>query len=371
MGYETRGPRRQGDANQPLWLCSQQSAWPSLEADEDGSSTVGQSIGGALPTVRSTATSAKEAAIPSCSSEPCTDPGRFGSERQGSNGGGGEQAGQLNLPARLGAPTGFILRNSSNVCYINSWCHAANHGRLSTAIRILLKQGSTHLLSLLPWRQALSQWQNVHQQQDVSEFASFLLDFARPEAYQGHWEARLIHEGSPPTIRILDSGACFSPIVIDLTGPTLQRCVYSWHTQANTHALAQAPLLLLLALKRFRMDDDSSTGVIKDTQSVTICAGELVRIPSFDSNAGLSMTIVAYVVMGVVFHIGDTIKAGHYRSALSGSDPTTNQHVLHLSDDNSKLQISTTSNDLINSGGYLVGLRRLDSFSHLEGANRP
>ncbi|CAE7244164.1 unnamed protein product [Symbiodinium microadriaticum] len=168
-----------------------------------------------------------------------------------------------------------------------------------------------------------------------------------------------------------DSCECFSPIAIDLTGPTLQHCVYSWYTQANTHALAQASILMLLALKRFRVDAASSAGVLKDTQSVTIRAGELVRIPGFDSTAGLLTTIVAYVVMGVVFHIGETIKAGHYRSALSGSDPTTNQHVFHLSDDNSSLKISTSSNDLINSGGYLVGLRRLDSFSHLEGANRP
>ena len=286
-----------GDANKPLWLWSQQSTGPPPVAGEDGSSAIGQSIGGAFPAVGPSTTTAAETAIPSCSIEPCSDPSRLGTERQGSNGGGGEQTGQLILSARLGAPAGFILRNSSNVCYINSWCHlqhwmgsglsgSLSHGRLSTAIRILRKQGSTHLLSLLPWRQALSQWQCVHQQQDVSEFAAFLLDFARPEAYKGPWEARLVQEGPPPTTRILDSGECFSPIAIDLTGPTLQHCVYSWYTQANTHALAQASILMLLALKRFRVDAASSAGVLKDTQSVTIRAGELVRILALTAQLG-------------------------------------------------------------------------------------
>ena len=211
----------------------------------------------------------------------------------------------------------------------------------------------------------------MHQQQDVSEFAAFLLNFARPEAYRGHWEARLFPEGPPRITRILDSGLCFSPIAIDLTGPTLQHCIYSWYTQANAHALARAPITLLLALKRFRINASNPDGAVKDMQPVTIQAGELVRIPSFDSNAGLSMTIVIYAVVGVIFHIGNSIKAGHYRSALSGADPTTNKPVLHLSDDNRGLQISDSTNELINTGGYLVGLRRLDSFSHSEGANRP
>ena len=169
----------------------------------------------------------------------------------------------------------------------------------------------------------------------------------------------------------MDSGLCLTPIALDLTGPTLQHCIYSWYTQANAHALAQAPTTFLLALKRFRLHDSSTDGAIKDMQPVTIQAGELVRIPSFDSNAGLSMTIVIYAVVGVIFHIGNSIKAGHYRTALSGADLTTNKPVFHLSDDNRELQISDCTHDLINTGGYLVGLRRLDSFSHSEGANRP
>ena len=53
-------------------------------------------------------------------------------------------------PIRLGVPVGFLLRNSTNVCYMNSWCHLQHamgsgltdelaHGRLSTAMRILRK----------------------------------------------------------------------------------------------------------------------------------------------------------------------------------------------------------------------------------------
>ena len=372
-----------GNVDEPVWLCSQQSAGATHKAHEDGSPTLGEGSGGEIPHYGPAPTPAAEAAVQCSPSKPSS--GSFGLTKEGSEGHGsgrGSEGGQLIPQARLGTPNGFILRNSTNVCYLNSWCHlqhwlghglsdTVSHGRLSTAIRILRTQGPTHLLALLPWRQALSQWRHVHQQQDVSEFAAFLLDFARPEAYRGHWEARLFQEGPPPITRILDSGLCFSPIAIDLTGPTLQHCIYSWYTQANAHALAQAPIMLLLALKRFRINASNPDGAIKDVQSVTIQAGELVRIPSFDSNAGLSMTIVHYAVVGVIFHIGNSIKAGHYRSALSGADPTTNKPVFHLSDDNSGLQISDCTNELINTGGYLVGLRRLDSFSHSEGANRP
>ena len=371
-----------GNADEPVWLCSQQSAGTTPAAHEDGSPTLGEGSGRKVSSDGPTSAPSAEAAVPSSPCEPSAGHCRFAAEGSEGHGGGREESGQLIPPTRLGTPTGFILRNTTNVCYVNSWCHLQHwlghglsdtfsHGRLSTAIRILRKQGPTHLLKLLPWKQALSQWRNVHQQQDVSEFAAFLLNFARPEAYKGHWEARIFQAGPPPNTRILDSGLCLTPIALDLTGPTLQHCIYSWYTQANAHALAQAPTTFLLALKRFRLHDSSTDGAIKDMQPVTIQAGELVRIPSFDSNAGLSMTIVIYAVVGVIFHIGNSIKAGHYRTALSGADPTTNKPVFHLSDDNRELQISDCTHDLINTGGYLVGLRRLDSFSHSEGANRP
>ena len=201
----------------------------------------------------------------------------------------------------------------------------------------------------------------MHEQQDVSEFATFILNFARPGSYNGRWEARRVITVPAPCTRIMDSGTCHSPILLELAGPSLQHCVYSWYTQLNVHALAQAPQLLYLQLKRFR-EGVAINDPQKDDTEVVIAAGELVRIPCFDGSADISMSICKYVVVGVIYHIGASLKAGHYRSALSGRmSETSHRMTFYLSDDHQSLQKSTPSHADINKGGCLIGLRKLDT----------
>ena len=262
---------------------------------------------------------------------------------------------------------GPVLLNRSNVCYINSCCHLLRwlglghdphfaFGRLSVAMRSVSSRGRVHLLSLMPWQQATLSWTHVHRQHDAAEFMHFLLGYSQPAAFCGRWEARISRDDSSQGFELRDSGDCFAPIVVDISGGSLQHCIYHWHIHGQLHALCSPPTFLFLQLKRLNRGD---SGVCKDVTPVDIEAGSMVRFPCFHNSNDLSTYIVNYEVRGVIFHVGLELLTGHYRAALSSHEPSApDGGVFLLTDDNRLASRVDSRNDSVNSGGYLVGLSR-------------
>ena len=102
---------------------------------------------------------------------------------------------------------------------------------------------------------------------------------------------------------------------LEITGPTLQHCIYSWHTQAHVHAHREAPLLLFVQLRRFHYSESDSRAV-KLRTDVRTQVDEVVRLPCYLNSAESSTYMQKYQVVGFVYHIGDSLKARHYKAAL-------------------------------------------------------
>ena len=100
-----------------------------------------------------------------------------------------------------------------------------------------------------PWLRVLAGWEQLHRQHDAAEFISFDLGKSEPEACRGGWQSRLQEDGSN---LVVDSGSCFAPLAIEVTGRSLQHCIYQWHLQHRIQALSSAPQLMFIQLKRFR-----------------------------------------------------------------------------------------------------------------------
>ena len=202
---------------------------------------------------------------------------------------------------RLGRPAGIRLANRSNLCYMNASCNIMNWmwhsegttdalGTLEPAMQGLQRQGTHHLLRSLPWRCALQGWSNIHSQQDAAEFISHLLGYSQPAAYSGSWEARTTYEDPNRHASIVDTGQLLSPLILEISGPTLQHCVFHWHIQNHLHALRRSPRLLFLQIKRFRRTE-AGDDTVKDTTALHIKAAEVVRIPCFVNDVDASTVI--------------------------------------------------------------------------------
>ena len=64
-------------------------------------------------------------------------------------------------------------------------------GRLESQCLQLLRTERTSLLAHDSWRSLLAAWRsNLQQQQDAAEFLHFLLEHAKPAAYEGEWQGR-------------------------------------------------------------------------------------------------------------------------------------------------------------------------------------
>ena len=280
--------------------------------------------------------------------------GQHGTGRCGLETGGGRL-----LRPDLHGPV--LLTRSRSCCHLLRWLGLGHDphfafGRLSMAMRSISSRGRVHLLSLMPWQQATLSWTHVHRQHDAAEFMQFLLGYSQPVAFCGRWEARISRDDSSQGFELRDSGGCFAPIVVDISGGSLQHCIYHWHIHGQLHALCSPPTFLFLQLKRFNRGD---SGVCKDVTPVDIEAGSMVRFPCFHNSNDLSTYIVNYEVRGVIFHVGLELLTGHYRAALSSHEPSApDGGVFLLTDDNRLASRVDSRNDSVNSGGYLVGLSR-------------
>ena len=118
-------------------------------------------------------------------------------------------------------------------------------GRLQAVSGILRAGRGIHLPDCFVLRGLFSTWAMLHQQHDAGEFLHHSLEFARAEAWNGRWEARL----SNPAV-VHDAGTLHQAILLHMRGATLQALLDAWSSQFAVHAITQHNGLLFLQLGR-------------------------------------------------------------------------------------------------------------------------
>ena len=144
----------------------------------------------------------------------------------------------------------------------------------------------------------------------------FVLREARPSAYTGSWQARMLMPQHGTTcLSVVDRGSAFSILALDVQSGTLQQQVDNWSSQYAVHALKVPCQLIMLHLKRYAQ---TSAGVAKDVSCIPVKADELLRVPIFGSQ--LQRTYYTYQVVAMIFHTGSSLNSGHYQAALSAGE---------------------------------------------------
>ena len=159
-----------------------------------------------------------------------------------------------------------VLRNPSQLCYLNSTAYAAAwtilqarlHGagqlNMAPALSLLCKPRKSHtpiaLLAQLPWAALLQGWTNVHRQHDAPELVMHILPRMGVHHADRRWEARW---SVNQHVQVFDHGTLCAPIPMSLPPGEelhLQQVINGWHEQARLHALVEAPALLCIQLQR-------------------------------------------------------------------------------------------------------------------------
>ena len=275
---------------------------------------------------------------------------------------------QLTLQLPVVPPTQSLpakLRNPHAVCYLNAsaqaFCWIGNLlaaprsclGTAQAAVKLLRKQGSPYLPSCLPWGPLLRGWRALRQQNDVAEFMTHLLRAACPAAYKGFWQARY---SNPCTV--LDTGPLDAPLLLDLTGGSLQASVDAWTHQHAVYALLNHSGIVVVQLNRFKRDVG---GISKDTAPLRIEPGESLILPIFAEASDTVLIHQQFRVAYVIYHHGVTPHSGHYQAALCsarGGSAVTAWH-FYICNDNCAPRLAQPA-DLrdIHHNGYLIGLVR-------------
>ena len=261
------------------------------------------------------------------------------------------------------------LRNPHNICYINSflllmiWMHRTtghrtgdSFGRLRQAFEALQRMTSACVLDLFHWHPCLSQWPNISSQQDVAEFALFVLSWSQPAAYLVSWSAKRIgaDDDAGRTV-VTDSGCGFSPLIMDICRGGLQDCFDSWQSQSSMHGLRRETDFLLVQLRRYAQRGGR---VFKTGSPISILPGESVWVPCWDE--GTDMRYVEYHARALIFHLGANLLTGHYRAALSFGARTGLPH-WYLTDDGIHPAMATSEDlQMLAKNVYIVGLVRAE-----------
>ena len=220
------------------------------------------------------------------------------------------------------AVTRMQLRNSGNVCYINTTVHMIAWmleqsgaqvtclGAGANAFKSVLMAGKMcSVLQLFTWRPIFQQWQHGGRQHDVAEFIAHVIHCCQAIVFRGDWEARVM---LGDRLQVDDRGSCTQLISLDVpeNGPwTLQELIDNWGAQARVHALVSAPQWLVLRLSRFRQTSDG-LGKVRSAMSW----GAEVRMPCFGD--GIQTACITYAVKSCAVHLGSRVDEGHYRALL-------------------------------------------------------
>ena len=232
------------------------------------------------------------------------------------------------------------LLNPSNLCYVNTfavsyaWCLAACEGDLCSflgrsweAFRVLLQRSAKpfQLTGLLSWRILLQGWSDITSQHDAAEFADFVLGRLERILCFGTWEAWFVQGGQ--LVRKFDQGLNrHIQVTVSPGEQSLADCIGAWATQEAPTDLedihlrhtplvymlcSPPPPFLLLQIKRF---GNSMAGTQKMFAPVCSEAGRAYFIPVRVNAA--TVTLRAYYLIAVIYHLGETTTSGHYKCIL-------------------------------------------------------
>ncbi|CAE7634730.1 unnamed protein product [Symbiodinium microadriaticum] len=88
-------------------------------------------------------------------------------------------------------------------------------------------------------------------------------------------------------------------------------------------------------------------------------AGEILTLRCFSNAVDTSFYIFQYRVVGLVYHIGLDLKAGHYKAALRGAVRNSSRLAYYIADDARPIAKATSVPIEVQEGGYLVGRQLL------------
>ena len=267
-----------------------------------------------------------------------------------------------------------LVGNSGNICYLNAvaqaiaWLGACAdrpkdcYGKAAVALQKAIASGKHLLPGSLPWMPILSNWPQLHRQQDAGSFCAHLLAYASPPGFGGEWQARL----SNPDMTV-DSGPLLAPLSLEVQGPDLQSAVDAWATQHAVRGLYLPTGVLVLQLKRY---ERVAEGLRKCTSPVTCRPGERIGFPVFLGPTGLDTRTETYRLISCVFHTGHQLDSGHYQAVLcvpavtktavsSSPKPCTPLWSYRICDDNRKpRQTRPKEVEHISENVYLLGFLR-------------
>ena len=272
---------------------------------------------------------------------------------------------RLQLQSQLSVPQGR-LQNPSNLCYLNACAQvfawtgqlvdsaASCYGTAKAAIRPVLAPGKPTLPQSLAWHVILGGWQEVNRQHDACQFMLHLLRHAKPAAYAGEWQARL----TGPDV-VVDAGDLAAPVLLDLAGETVPELLIRWHEQHAVHALCSHSGVVLLQLKRYRIE---GSGPVKDQSAVRWQPGERVAVPTFSDSTGTQIRFEFFRIVWVLCHVGLNAEAGHYQAVVCkpnadvGAEAITSWQGWVLNDNCRPRLLAARDANMLERNCYLFGL---------------
>ena len=272
---------------------------------------------------------------------------------------------------------GVVLSNPSTHCYANAVVHSITWTAAGTPsgipcadpalcrflkwlarpLHLSRQRRPVSLWGTRSWVDIVQAWQEPDRQHDVGEFLQFLA----PKLAIGHgrdrWQARELSEAH--AVQVMDQGTLWpltltAPLVplpqsadsVSCNQPvSLQKLVIQWRNQAARHAMLSEPAWLPVQVSRF-----DSQGH-KTSRPVQI--SDAVYLPSFVGHT-LQTTSHRYQLTAIIFHVGESLLAGHYRTALCA-----NGSIVSITDDG---MISQTASEadarFVYSNAYIFLLRK-------------
>ena len=246
-----------------------------------------------------------------------------GRHAKGQSGTGVDEDAQSRRPSTTSAQTLLLearLHNSTNTCYLNAFFHALvwqvttrTETRLPQAWLAALRQVSVKPLSLL--RFFLLGWEQPHVQHDVAELASLLLRQLSWLPCVVSWSRRLqVERGLQNLQAMQDSRIWHLDPSGGLQSSVLQDAINSWHGRITVQALHSPADTLWVQLPRFVHE---GTDVRKVAQTLRLDSSHRhFRVPVFRSPDSVEISWHEYCVSAAIYHLGQTVHAGHYRSIL-------------------------------------------------------
>ena len=157
--------------------------------------------------------------------------------------------------------------------------------------------------------------ESFRSQQDVCEFACYILHVMQPQFLHCGWVTRPALLDTGDEALPLEKGHRFTPVALPYIDHTadasqLQALVDCWHDpQGFCRAAEEAGHQLVLTLDRFDPDAGNKCNQRIDMQNFDIV------FPCFSTGAG-DITMDHYDICATIYHLGRTPHSGHYRAVV-------------------------------------------------------